>query len=275
MAESSVVCAQGNAIFAIDIENGRERWRLKGDVARPHSPLVGEGGEVFTVASQTDGKECSVCCLDPESGATLWEAAASIGLVKCAPCVDRENVYAVGEAGIACVSRREQRVLWSQRVGAIAAPACIPGRVIIPARELTCLSGKNGAWAWSVPGHLETSALTLSPSAAYTGLQRAVKDASLAAGSEGQAYTYAAVNPDDGQLIWERAFPAELRAGASVTTHSVYVTCWDDALYCLNREDGVVRWRLPLALKKWSPTPLLASDRMFVCFQNKLVCIGQ
>ena len=159
-----------------------------------------------------------------------------------------------------------------RRTGAIAAPACVPGHVIIPGRDLTCLSGKDGKWAWSVPGHLETSALTLSPSAAYTGLQRAVKDDTAA---EGQAFTYAAVNPDDGRIIWERVFPAEVRAGAAVTAHSVYVTCWDDALYCLERDTGAIRWRLPVSLNRWCPTPLLSGDRMVLCFQNKMMCIGQ
>ena len=57
VAGDSIVCTQGPEIFSIALSNGRERWRLKGDDARPHSPLVGDGGEVFTVAAQTDGKE--------------------------------------------------------------------------------------------------------------------------------------------------------------------------------------------------------------------------
>ena len=77
-------------------------------------------------------------------GSVGGEAPASIGVVTCAPCVDKENVYAVGESGIACVSRSEKHVLWTHRPGAKVAPACVPGHVIIPGRELTCLSGKDG-----------------------------------------------------------------------------------------------------------------------------------
>ncbi len=263
-----VICSSGADIFALKLSTGIERWRWHGNDTRRRSPVVYDNGEVFTVAAKSDDRECSICCLEATTGRTLWEAPAAVGPVSSAPSVDGDHVYVAGDNGVACVSRAEQRVLWSQTVAAKIAPSACGGRVIVPGREITCLSAANGAWAWTVPGHLDNSSLTATPDALYTGLQH---NASAEAPA---ANVYAAIQPLSGKILWERTFAGEVHAGAAVTNQSVYVTCWDDALYALNRSTGEQLWRLPLTLNRWSPTPLMAADRMLVCFQNKIYCIG-
>jgi RNA polymerase sigma factor (sigma-70 family) len=271
VAGDIVVCSSGADIFAVQLSNGVERWRWHGTDTRRRSPVIYDKGEVFAVAAKSNDKDCSVCCLEATTGQTLWEAPAAVGPVTAAPSVDAEHVYVTGDGGVACVSRSEQRVLWSQNAGAKMSPVSSGGRVIVPGKEITSLGAANGAWGWSLPGHLENAAVTVAPDALLTGLQRSSPDE---ANPNGSAFTYAAIDPANGKIQWERAFPAEVRAGAAVTNNYVYLTCWDDGLYCLDRATGANVWRLSLPLNRWSPTPLLAPDRMLVCFQNKIFCIG-
>ena len=271
VAGDIVVCSAGADIFAVQLSSGVERWRWHGTDTRRRSPVIYDKGEVFAVAAKSNDRECSVCCLEATTGQTLWEVAAAVGPVTAAPSVDAEHVYVAGDGGVACVSRSEQRVLWSQNAGAKMSPVSNGGRVIVPGKDIISLGAANGAWGWSLPGHLENAAVTVTPDALLTGLQRASSDD---ANPNGSAFTYAAINPLNGKILWERAFPAEVRAGSAVTNTSVYLTCWDDGLYCLDRATGATIWRMPLPLSRWSPTPLLASDRMLVCFQNKIYCIG-
>src|SRR5262249_23652280 len=85
---------------------------------------------------------------------------------------------------------------------------------------------------------------------------------------------FVAANPRTGEIAWRKEFPGELRGGPLVTARSVYLACWDGNLYRIDRKDGAVVWKRDLGLGHWAAILTVARDRLYLCFEDKLVCVG-
>jgi outer membrane protein assembly factor BamB len=280
----TVLCISGSTLRSVDIDTGMDRWHSSSSDSRKRSPATWDGKRIYCAAmkprcgagilpadqtSQRRQVACTtnpeydsvLCCMDAETGRTYWEAPLDIGEVKYAPAAGVDRIYVAGKDGIDCVPKNDRAVLWSHSRAGICTPISYGDGALIPSGELVRMSGSNGASRWRTPGRGAECGMTLSGSRVFTGMA--------------QKNGFAAVNVETGHVAWTHEFPAEVKGGAAATPRSVYTVCADDKLYCLERRDGSVRWQIPVALNKWTPTPLVSANRVFLCFQNKIMCLGE
>jgi RNA polymerase sigma factor (sigma-70 family) len=269
----TVLCISGSTMRSVDVDTGLDRWRSSSSDSRKRSPATWDGKRIYCAAMKphspgvSPGQSSSpeydsvLCCMDAESGRTYWEAPLDVGEVKYAPAAGQDRIYIAGKDGIDCVPKNDRAVLWSQYRAGICTPISYGDGALIPNGELVRMSGSNGASRWRMPGRSAEGGMTLSGSRVFTGMA--------------QKNGLAAVNVETGHIAWTHEFPAEVKGGAAATPRSIYTVCADDKLYCLERRDGSVRWQIPVSLNKWTPTPLVSADRVFLCFQNKIMCLGE
>jgi RNA polymerase sigma factor (sigma-70 family) len=270
----TVLCVSGASLRAVDVDSGFDRWHSSSSDNRPRSPAVWDGKRVYCCAMKPRSPDVSsgqspdtavapefdsvLCCMDSDTGRTFWEAPLDVGEVKFAPAAGRDRIYVSGKDGIACVPKNDRAMLWSQSRSGLGAALAYNDGALVPSGELVRVSGNDGGSRWRVSGR-GSCGVTLSGTRAFTALAQ---------------NAFAAVSVETGRVMWSQKFPAEIK-GHAAAPRSIYAVSQDDTLTCLERRDGSVRWKLPVALNKWTPTPLMTSDHVYLCFQNKIICFGE
>jgi len=264
---NTIFVSSGKQIVAIASASGEEQWRFAPKSTGSFSAPAAVDGKVLYAAdycSLPDKQDAvgpsSFYCLDAQTGRQLWRVTIPTGVIAAPVSFDRENVYVVREYGLSCISKKTQSIVWSKDSHTMRASsiAC-DGVVVVPVHGLDCLSPSNGVARWSIKGGSNDYDLKADRGIIYTSLD---------------SY-FAAIRADTGAIVWKRPFSRPVRGGAALDGETVYLTCWDDSLYCLDTRDGRVLWRYPVALKEWAPTPLLAERSVLICLQDRILCIGQ
>ncbi|MBN1440472.1 MAG: PQQ-binding-like beta-propeller repeat protein [Anaerolineales bacterium] len=180
-------------VMAVNFESGAAEWTVDLGAAIAGGVNLVDGKLV--VGTFTD----RIYALDPQTGATLWEAAAE-GWVWQAPISDGETVFAADLGGaLRALALADGSPLWSVQVGAPvqAGPAAQEGQVFAGTSKGTvrAYSIEAGApvWEQTVEGAVHGS-LRLS-------------GGKLLVVVSGAKYQLAALNPESGVIVWTYAEP--------------------------------------------------------------------
>ena len=295
----AVIVSGRDGIRALDAATGKERWRFTRPVeeANPNDKALGG----FSSPTILDG-EClyaadyvphpkykdavgasTFYCLGPEDGKLRWSAPIPSGTMGPGLASNRDSVIVVREYGASAVDKATRRVRWNIDFNSMRAPAALAAdAAYLPGHGLRAVSLKDGSTIWERRGAPAAFGPTLQDGVLYAPLAQPVGDVTVVPGEAlghlrhlpQYAPTYVALDPATGRELWERVFPNEVRAAAHAGDR-IHLVCWDGHLYSLDRRDGKVRWKLPLAFDDWAPTPLVWKGRLLLAFKRRLVAVGQ
>ena len=217
------------------------------------TPLDGAVGDAlrlsahdrFVAAATTDG---TVAVLDTETGAVVWQAKSPVALV-AGTGFDGQRVAVIDvENGLHLFSKGEKR--WSVRLPArsYTAPLLAGGRVfvLLSDRRVAAFDQDTGAQIW-LRRYAESTLVLANP-----GLLTAVEN-TLAIGIGEQ---FAAVNPDNGALLWSAPLVrprgaedierlADWVDGAVFAGTRVCGQAFQNAIGCLDLATRRTEWTVP------------------------------
>ena len=137
---------------------------------------------------------------------------------------------------------RNSGTRWLQQLGLISAIALLAAcsatdtfEQPAPVPEVVSSVKLNEVWDMSVGDGHDGSFLYLEP--LYTG------DRIFAASADGEVY---AIEPEDGEILWERDTDLEIMAGVGGDQSLIYLVTRDARLLALSREDGKEVWSATL-----------------------------
>lgn len=267
----------GVQVSALDAATGNRIWQidLKPEDERGNS--FGGGVAFWNDRLYVSTGYAQVLALDPETGSIIWKTAVGAP-VRSGPTVSDGRVFVVTvDNELVVLATDDGRRLWNHNaipetaslLGS-ASPA-VDGEVVVAAYssgELYALTVENGRPLWSDNFSSTRSVNAVSSLADIRGRPVLDRGRVFAASHSGRM---AAIDLRTGDRAWEQDFGS---------THSpwvagdyVYVLSNDNALICLTRNDGKIRWvrQLPSyqnEKKRKDPMswagPVLGSDRLIV-----------
>jgi outer membrane protein assembly factor BamB len=267
----------GVQVSALDAGTGNRLWQvdLRPDDERGNS--FGGGVAFWNDRLYVATGYAQILALDPEDGRVIWKAAVGAP-VRSGPTVADGRIFVVTvDNELVVVSVEDGRRLWNHNaipetaslLGS-ASPA-VEGEVVVAAYssgELYALTVENGRPLWSDNFSNTRSVNAVSSLADIRGRPVLDRGRVFAASHSGR---FAAIDLRSGDRAWEQEFGS---------THSpwvagdyVYVLSNDNALVCLTRNEGKIRWveQLPSFQNEkkkkdrmiWAG-PVLGSDRLIV-----------
>lgn len=113
-AVSDSVFAPRGALYCLDADTGRVRWKFDDDGEMLHgysSPCVA-GGRVYVGEGMHSNLVCRLYCLDADSGKKLWEFEAN-SHIESSPCVAGGAVFfGAGDDGLYCLDAKTGARRW-------------------------------------------------------------------------------------------------------------------------------------------------------------------
>jgi outer membrane protein assembly factor BamB len=278
VAEGRVYAMDGRAgVDAYDAANGRRLWRVtlkpKGQLGDSFGGgLAYSKGRLFATTGYAQ-----VLALDPKSGKVLWRKDVGAP-IRCAPTVAEGRVFVLTvENQLEVLAAKDGRPLWShdgipKTVDLLggASPA-VAGEVVVvgdSSGELYALAVENGRQLWS---HTLAGIRSVDAIAALADIHgRPVidRDRVFAVGHSGRAM---GIDLRTGERAWGQDIGGVYEPW--VAGDYIYFLGNNNALICLTRNEGKIRWvrQLPSyenAKDKDGPIawagPVLASDRLIV-----------
>jgi len=179
-------------------------------------------------------------------GQRHWSAKIPTGTIGPSLASNRDSVLVIREYGASTVDKRTRQTRWSIDFNSVRAPAALgDNAAYLPGHGLRAVSLKDGSTIWERRGAPGAFGPTLQDGVLYAPLAQPWQEVKISPGEpvgtlrhlSQYVPTYVALNPANGQELWERAFPNEVRAGAHAGDR-IYLVCWDRHLYSLDRRDG-------------------------------------
>ncbi|HEY3397150.1 MAG TPA: PQQ-binding-like beta-propeller repeat protein [Armatimonadota bacterium] len=259
-------------VYCLAADSGQLLWKY-----RTWKPVVGSPATAGGVAF-VGGVDGTFLALDLATGAVRWQADDQAEISGHAAVAGEAVLY--GDRGGVLHARRvsDGTVLWSvtTRSPIVGGPTVVGNTVLVPYMSYTAL----------VPPKVEyLVAYDLATGVKLWALTGVVSVFSTPAVADGVTYFATvegylsatelhAVRVTDGLLLWKRGLPPLVAAAPVLDAEFVYVGAGDGAMYCLNRADGAVRARVPLAKKIYS-SAALSDGRLFVgANDGALHCLG-
>jgi outer membrane protein assembly factor BamB len=267
----------GVQVTALDTATGDRVWQVDLKPEDERGSSFGGGVAFWNDRLYVSTGYAQVFALDPADGHVIWKTVVTAP-IRSGPTVSDGRVFVVTvDNELIVLAADDGRRLWNHNaipetaslLGG-ASPA-VDGEVVVAAYssgELYALTVENGRPLWSDNFSNTRSVNAVSSLADIRGRPVLDRGRVFAASHSGRM---AAIDLRSGERAWEQDFGS---------THSpwvagdyVYVLSNDNALVCLTRNDGKIRWvrQLPSYLdakKKKDPMiwagPVLGSDRLIV-----------
>jgi outer membrane protein assembly factor BamB len=256
------VAGHGGDVRAIELESGREIWRVKTDLELSGGPAVGEG---LVVLGTSEG---GLAALDAGTGAVRWQANIG-GEVLAAPVIAGEMIVVRSVDGrLRGLRARDGSEVWNyeQPVPRLTlrgngAPV-VSGDMVLAGFDngkVVALALASGELLWST---------TVAPSHGRTEIERLVDidspvrvigDDVFVVGYQGRI---AMLARDSGQIWWGRELSSH--RGLAVDDTTLYVTTADSSVVALRRRDGTEVWRQAGLLRRSVTAPAMAGDTLVV-----------
>ncbi len=265
-------------VIALDTGSGRTLWEYAGDSPFPGSVAVQDG---IVYAGSRSGH---VHALDAESGRLLWKTG--LGSPAVAPvAVQDGKMFAASTAGVLFVRHSgtgDQRARIRTSAALVSPPVAADGQVYLlsegglmafdaDARELP---GRYAAeliwaqlwiWRFPLPAPPEHSGLRwrVTPGegmGAFVHPPAATGDALYLGTAAGEV---AALNPEDGGVLWRMAVGEPVAASPLVVGDSLIVAHEDGSIRAINRFSRQELWALALSSPLAAP-PSYAGGKVYV-----------
>ena len=202
--------------------------------------------DVFVVSNGSD----NFTAFEVKTGRKLWEFLVSGG-VEGKAVIDENKVYfGARDGALYVVSLDKGELVWSYKTKStfVSSPAVTKQRVYFQTSlgEVFSLDKKTGKKVWEAQERLENNL-----SIKGLGKPTFYRGKLLVGFQNGKIKAYRAVN---GKLLWSRTLSFSKKSGLSfldvdstpvVFESKVFVSNFDDFLYCLNLQNGRVLWKKP------------------------------
>ena len=267
----------GVQVSALDAGTGNRLWQVDLRPDDEHGNSFGGGVAFWNDRLYVATGYAQILALDPEDGRVIWKAAVGAP-VRSGPTVADGRIFVVTvDNELVVVSVEDGRRLWNHNaipetaslLGS-ASPA-VEGEVVVAAYssgELYALTVENGRPLWSDNFSNTRSVNAVSSLADIRGRPVLDRGRVFAASHSGR---FAAIDLRSGDRAWEQEFGSTHSPG--VAGDYVFVLSNDNALVCLTRNEGKIRWveQLPSFQNEkkkkdrmiWAG-PVLGSDRLIV-----------
>ncbi|MFZ4402693.1 MAG: PQQ-binding-like beta-propeller repeat protein [Pseudobdellovibrionaceae bacterium] len=182
---------------------------------------------------------------DRESGQLQWRLPVTNGIEASAALINDRLFFGASDGAFYSINARTGEVLWTFKTGTenIAEPLLQDGKIYFLAGNntlyaLDAVDGKQ-LWLYSRP---DTSSFSI-----RGGAKPVINNKKLYTGfADG---SFIAFNADTGALLWESRLNKnkkfrDIDAMALVDGDNVYISGYDDKLYCLNQNNGDIVWKL-------------------------------
>ncbi|KUL34108.1 serine/threonine protein kinase [Streptomyces sp. NRRL F-4489] len=258
VADGRIHASDGPTLYALDAEDGGERWRLASE-GWIYALSAGRG----TVVTSTRGG--GVQAWEAATGELLWELAGAqtdFETAEAAPVLHDGAVYVWADARLKALDARTGAERWSYPVGDAASCGGVPMRLlpapdgtvyVVAGTRVLALDAARGDVRW----HFEAPAVFLSPPAFAPG--PAVTGGGLyLADYLGTVY---ALDAADGRDRWRIATEARQSAEPVLVAHGAVHLGSGKALYTLDAVTGTPRWRFQAGAEVVG-SPVVAEGRV-------------
>jgi outer membrane protein assembly factor BamB len=236
----------GVQVSALDAGNGSRIWQVDLKPEGLRGNAFGGGPSFWNERLYATTGYAQVLALDPADGKVIWRQNVTAPL-HSAPTVADGRVFAVTiENELNALSAEDGRKLWThtgipEPAGLLggASPA-VEGEVVIAAYtsgELFALRVENGRAAWSDSLASTRSVNAVSGLADIRGRPVIDRGRVFAVSHSGRM---AAIDLRSGDRVWEQDIASS--HSPWVAGDYVFVLANDNALVCLSRKEGKVRW---------------------------------
>lgn len=236
--EDGLVFTSSNAVYAIDIDTGKQVWTYTSHLGFV-APLALADGVLYAA-----GEDGSVYAFDPKTGEVVWQQELTGGVpVDGGPVVAGDVLYVTAwDMNAYALATDTGKVLWSVPIGGISygQPAVSGGYVVI--------SGPMYGSA-SFTGVLALNAKTGKPAWSYETDQRVFPGAAIV---DGVAYFGSedgflnAVTLKKGKELWRVDAGAAVSASVAVADGVVYAVNSDSVLAAYDAKSGEQRWTIDI-----------------------------
>jgi outer membrane protein assembly factor BamB len=243
--ESAFIALKGGPLVAIDLTQGKPRWRV--DLASDFTPAVGNG-RLFI------GADGAIVAIDAASGKAVWHTPLP-GALAAALYWDTGWLVASTDGGdLAAFRGDDGELVWRTVVGAPLAARPVPADDALYAPltdgRIVCVELATGKkrWEYRLEGRI-------------TGL--VVVDDQLIAGTTNNRFV--SIGRARGNYLrWWRVGADPVGAAAADAKH-IYFVALDNVLRAVDRRNGNLRWMKTLPSRP-SGGPLLVDDVVLVPF---------
>ncbi|MGW8401100.1 outer membrane protein assembly factor BamB family protein, partial [Streptomyces lydicus] len=240
VADGRIHASDGPSLYALDAEDGTERWRLNAD-----GWVYALKADRGTVVTSTRGG--GVQAWEAATGELLWKtvgAQTDFETAEAGPVVHEGTVFVWADARLKALEARTGAERWSYPVGDAAACGGVPMRLlpasdgvvyVVAGTRVLAIDIARGDVRW----HFEAPAVFLSPPAFAPG--PAVTGGGLyLADYLGTVY---ALDTADGRDRWRIATEARQSTEPVLVAHGAVHLGSGKALYTLDAVTGTPRWR--------------------------------
>lgn len=240
---SAFLVTRDHAVVALDLDTGAERWRAS--LAATFAPASGDG-IVFVVADGT------VHALAADTGATRWRRRID-GEPAAPPYFDTGwLMLSTANGDVIALRASDGAPIWRQPLGAplTGSPAPAGDRLYLGLVDghVAAVELATGRSLWSIAVEGTPTALT-------------ALDEQLLIGTSAGALVSAAL--DSGRVRWRWRPGAPIVGAPIADAKRIYVAGFDHILRALDRGNGALRWRRPLAHRP-AGGPLLLGATVFM-----------
>lgn len=171
----------------------------------------------------------------------VWEVASRAGIYS-SPVPYKGKVYVADNLGrLSCYTEKDGRELWTYRTEGriIGTPAIGKGVVVAGSADdnIYGVDAASGKLRWKVHTRRPVvSAVTTDKNVAYVG---------------GSDSTFRAIDVTDGRIVWENHdVCGYVETKPLVTNDLVLFGAWDNSVYALDKQSGLLRWKWTTCAEK-------------------------
>lgn len=261
----TVYLAYGQAVYAINLENGLERWRFpdKADakITFYAPPVLTQDGQLLV-----GSYDHLLYSLNPDNGqqnTTGWPFQGATNRYIAEPLVADGKVFAPNADQHLYALDLSGKELWKFKTGQSlwAMPAINGQTLYLPSMDhhLYALDAGGGNQIWRSEDLI----------GAMVGTPAVGPDGTLYLGTF--AHEMLALNPNNGQVVWKTATDGWVWSGPALDDGSLYFGDLKGNFYALNAADGSVRWKItaqPGSVYAIAGQPLVTQDSVYFTTEN-------
>lgn len=279
------------------------RWKTRLPGKGNSSPVVW-GSTIFVSSSDDERNIGYALAIDERDGKIIWKKEFKVtdlsmhvdnNLAAPTPAVDESQVYFIWyskEKTNLTALNHDGILQWEAEFDGIecrhggGSSLLLTDRYVVFTREQEDFSSLNSSWI-AVDKHTGTTAWELqreSASANSFSTPLLVKMDNQAAQLifASQAHGLTGVDPETGQIIWERKemLPARVVASPIYSEGLIIACCKGEALVCnlnlaTNPSADILRYSLPRNVSPYVPTPIAVGELLFLFMDNGIVvCVN-
>lgn len=222
------VGSQDQHLYALDLADGKERWKFKFPAPIKTSPAVRKG-RVYV--GDLDG---NFICLDAAKGKEVWKFQSESEITSGANFAGERILFGSGDENLYCLDANGKKA-WVFRV---------PGGPVMgtPAvdKNMTFVSGCDSKMHFvDVESGKEVAAIDVG---GQTGTTPALRDGVLYVGTMNNTVLAIDIGKKDVTWGYEATRGQPFYASAAVTEKFVIAGCRDKRIYALDRAKGTEKW---------------------------------